>query len=68
MLRQLRARAALEGTTLKRLVAELIERGLAQASPAPRKATRAKLPTIALGKPLGIRNPSNAALFELLDG
>jgi len=67
VLRQLKARAALEGSTLKRLVAELIERGLGQPASPQRKPARQQLPTISLGRRMGIKNPSNAALFELLD-
>ena len=69
LLRQLKARAALDGTTLKALVLGLIERGLRApaeeamtSSPAP-----AGLPSIRLGSPLNLPQPSNAALFELLD-
>jgi len=67
MLRQLKARAALEGTTLKSLIAELIERGLAQRSAAPSKTPRSKLPTLVPRRPLAIKNFSNARLFEILD-
>jgi hypothetical protein len=67
VLRQLKARAALEGLTLKRLVAEFVERGLAEPTAPRRKPARAELPIISLGRRMGIKNPSNAALFELLD-
>ena len=69
LLRQLKARAALDGMTLKTLVLGLIERGLRApaddtqaSSPAP-----AGLPSIRLGSSLNLPRPSNAALFELLD-
>ena len=69
LLRQLKAKAALEGTTLKALMRGLVEQGVrapsAQTpavSPAP-----AALPSIRLGRPLNLARPSNAALFELLD-
>lgn len=69
LLRQLKAKAALEGTTLKALVRTLVERGLRapteQASAS--SADPAALPSIRLGRPLNLPNPSNAALFELLD-
>lgn len=67
LLRQLKAKAALEGTTLKELMRRLVERGLsAPHEPIP-SAAAPKLPSIKLGKPLNLRRPSNAALFELLD-
>ena len=69
LLRQLKARAALEGTTLKALMRSVVERGLRappeQASSSPEKP--AALPTIRLGRPLNLQRPNNAALFELLD-
>ena len=70
LLRQLKAKAALEGTTLKALMRGLVERGLRApaeqptASPAPADAAP---PCIRLGRPLNLPRPSNAALFELLD-
>lgn len=68
LLRQLKAKAALEGTTLKELMRRLVERGLKVPEPAPMPSAAApKLPSIKLGKPLNLRRPSNAALFELLD-
>lgn len=66
LLRKLKSRAALEGTTLKALVLSLVERGLG-APPAGGSAARSPLPSIATGRPLPLRHPSNAALFELLD-
>jgi hypothetical protein len=69
LLRQLKAKAALEGMTLKELMRSLVERGLREpieASPAPAVA-RTALPSIKLGRPLNLPRPSNAALFELLD-
>lgn len=68
LLRQLKAKAALEGTTLKAIMRGLVERGLrgpfeqAATSPLP-----AALPSIRLGRPLNLLRPSNAALFTLLD-
>lgn len=68
LLRQLKAQAALEGTTLKRLIREAIERGLAVPA-APVKAARARssLPSIKIGHPLRAKWVSNATLAELLD-
>ena len=68
LLRELKAQAALDGTTLKSLIAELVERGLAQRGAKPSTAPRSKLPTIVPRRPLAIKNPSNARLFEILDG
>ncbi len=69
LLRALKARAALEGTTLKKLVLSLVERGL-QAPPAGRAVEStgmSALPTLDLKHPLAISNFSNAQLFDLLD-
>lgn len=68
LLRQLKARAALEGTSLKALMRNVVERGLKAPTghePAPARAS--ELPSIRLGKPLNLAHPSNAALFDLLD-
>ena len=68
LLRQLKAQAALEGTTLKQLVLTLVERGLRvpnEGEPAQRR--RSALPTLVLKQPLAVRNFSNAGLFKLLD-
>lgn len=67
LLRQLKVQAALDGTTLKSLIAELVERGLAQRSTKPSVAPRSKLPTIVPRRQLAIKNPTNARLFALLD-
>ena len=66
LLRQLKSRAALEGTTLKALVLDLVERGL-QAPAVPRGDGRSELPSISVGGPLALGATSNAALFDLLD-
>jgi hypothetical protein len=68
LLRQLKAQAALEGTSLKQLVLTLVERGLQSpaASPASPRS-RSPLPTLALDQPLSVKQFSNAALSELLD-
>ena len=68
LLRQLKAQAALEGTTLKQLVLTLVERGLqAPGGGAPAQRGRSALPTLALKQPLAVRSFSNAGLFKLLD-
>lgn len=69
LLRQLKARAALEGTTLKAVMRSVVERGMrAPAGPAPAEpAARVALPSIRLGRPLNLQRPSNASLFDLLD-
>lgn len=68
LLRQLKAKAALEGTSLKALMRSIVERGLrAPAEPASQaSASPSTLPSIRLGRPLNLAHPSNAALFELL--
>ncbi len=67
--RQLKAKAALEGTTLKALLGTLIARGLQspRAGNAAHPPVPALPPSIKLGRPLKLRKPSNARLFELLD-
>lgn len=69
LLRQLKARAALEGTSLKTLMRNVVERGLRAPAEreAPSSARPPALPSIRLGRPLNLVQPSNAALFELLD-
>ena len=68
LFRQLKSRAALEGTTLKQLIREAIERGLsAPPGPAGEARERSTPPKIALGRPLRTKRFSNAALCELLD-
>lgn len=68
LLRQLKSRAALEGTTLKQLVRETIERGLGVPAGLTKSARdRSTLPSLELGQPLRARRFSNAALCELLD-
>lgn len=69
LLRQLKARAALEGTSLKTLMRNIVERGLrapTQSAALPSSDPSA-LPSIRLGRPLNLARPSNAALFKLLD-
>ena len=69
LFRQLKSKAALEGVTLKDLLNKLIERGLR--APSVRKEGQVPIdavpPSIRLGRPLTLRKPSNAKLFELLD-
>lgn len=68
LLRQLKSRAALEGTTLKQLVRETIERGLATPPGSPNMARgRSTPPSLEIGQPLRLRRFSNAALCELAD-
>jgi hypothetical protein len=66
LLRQLKSRAALEGTTLKQLVRETIERGLDVQPESPAKARgRSALPCVEIGRPLRLRRLSNAAVCAL---
>ena len=69
LFRQLKAKAALEGTTLKALLHNVVEQSLrsrAHVEPTPAPSPAA-LPSIRLGRPLNLPHPSNAALFDLLD-
>ena len=69
MFRHLKAKAALEGISMRELVLSLIEKGLSHesrsASPSPHQA----LPSISLGTPmpLAAERFSNAELASLLD-
>ena len=67
LLRELKAKAALEGTTLKHLVLALIEQGLrGGGDKAARRSKRSPLPTLSLNQPLAIRSLTNARLFEVM--
>jgi Ribbon-helix-helix protein, copG family len=68
LLRQLKSRAALEGTTLKQLIRDAIERGL-NAPPQPGDGARQRStpPSLVLGRPMRVKRFSNAALCELLE-
>lgn len=72
MFRHLKARAALEGRSLRDLVVSLVERGLAAPPLATPQAPTllAEPPSVRLGAPmaLGPDRLSNAVLSELLDG
>ena len=67
LLRQLKSQAALEGTTLKQLIRDAIERGLTVPAAPAKTRQRSALPSIKLGRPLGIKRLSNATLAELLE-
>ena len=67
LLRQLKAQAALEGTTLKQLVLTLIERGMNAPAHANPGSARSALPNLALTKPLLANDFSNAGLLGLLE-
>ena len=72
LFRHLKARAALEGRTLRDLVVSLLERGLAAPAPSqPDEGTvLSAAPSVRLGAPMALAADqlSNAALSELLDG
>ena len=63
LLRRLKAKAALERTTLKALFHAMVESELG--APAAQKGLPA-LPSIKLGRPFGLAKPTNASLYELL--
>lgn len=69
LFRHLKARAALEGTSLRDLVLTLIERGLASPAASTDAAVPPELPSIRLGAPMALpaSELSNAALSALLD-
>jgi hypothetical protein len=67
--RELKARAALEGRSVKDLMHSLLRRALAEpATPPWVPAVRSPPPMVSAGGPLPLADPSNAGLFELLDG
>ncbi len=67
LMRHLKARAALEGRSLRDLTLELIERGMRAPAVAAQPATSAALPTVRLGRPMLLpeNGLSNAGLSEL---
>jgi plasmid stability protein len=68
LVRELKARAALEGRSMKSLMRTLLEQGLRRStdSPSPRRQ-RSALPVVHTGVPFGLEAPTNADLFALLD-
>jgi hypothetical protein len=68
LLRELKAKAALEGSTLKHLILALVEQGLrGGGDKSVRRNKRSPLPTMSLNHPLVIRSFTNARLFEVMD-
>jgi hypothetical protein len=67
LFKHLKTRAAMEGSTLRDLVVQLVERGLQ--APAASEAVPAALPSIRLGAPMALQAHefSNANLSALLD-
>jgi plasmid stability protein len=72
LFRHLKARAALEGRSLRELVVLLLERGLTAPAPTPlgQETATSAAPSVRLGAPMALAADqlSNAALSELLDG
>lgn len=66
--RELKARAALEGRPVKDLMSSLLRRAMAEPSVPVEPAERSQPPMVSAGAPLPVTAPSNAGLFELLDG
>lgn len=67
LFRHLKARAALEGSTLRDLVLSLVQRGLASQGPAPTTPTATDLPSVRLGAPMTLtaQELTNANLSAL---
>jgi len=67
LMRHLKARAALEGRSLRDLTLELIERGLRAPTSTVPSAIVSELPTVRLGRPMVLPDGafSHAALSEL---
>ena len=68
LFRHLKARAALEGKSLRDLVLSLIEKGLAQPDGPATASPPARLPSVRLGAPMKLKASelSNAKLAEFL--
>ncbi len=69
LFRHLKARAALEGSTLRDLVLSLVQRGLSNPAQPIATPASAELPSVRLGAPMALAADqlSNAALSELLN-
>jgi len=69
LFRHLKARAALEGSTLRDLVLSLVQRGLSNPAQPIATPVSAELPSVRLGAPMALAADqlSNAALSELLN-
>ncbi|MCK9216170.1 MAG: hypothetical protein M0P52_17275 [Rhodoferax sp.] len=69
LFRHLKAKAALEGSTLRDLVLNLVQRGLNSSNSAPPMPTSPDLPSISLGAPMALSEAhlSNANLSALAD-
>ena len=69
LFRHLKARAALEGSTLRDLVLELLQRGLASSATATLANTATDLPSVRLGAPMALtaQELTNANLSALAD-
>lgn len=69
LFRHLKAKAALEGSTLRDLVLSLVQRGLSSSNSAPPTPTVSDLPSISLGAPMALsaEHLSNANLSALVD-
>ena len=69
LFRHLKAKAALEGSTLRDLVLKLVQRGLSSSNSAAPGPTASDLPSISLGAPMALsaEHLSNANLSALAD-
>src|SRR5574337_441752 len=65
--RELKARAALEGRSVKDLMHSLLRRALSAPAVAATPPARGQPPSVSAGGPLPLATPSNASLFGLLD-
>jgi hypothetical protein len=66
-LRELKARAAMQGLPMKDLVTEFVRAGLASRSAALVARGRSPLPSLVPNKALAVRRPTNASLQAVLD-
>ncbi len=69
LFRHLKARAAMEGITLRALMLSLVARGMNTTADSVPSTTRVELPSVQLGAPMALRGDSlsNASLSALLD-
>ena len=68
LVRELKARAPLEGRSMKSLMRALLEQGLRRSTaiPSPRRQ-RSALPIVRTGAPCALEAPPTAGLFAILD-
>lgn len=68
LLREIKAKAALDGVTLSALMLNLVESGLRSTNePCGKLNARSRLPTLDIKKPIAKLDFSNAGLFDVVN-